>query len=459
MSIQSQHRTNSILPQSSMAKQTGFLQRKCASCDTHTIAGDICDDCKDTQGVLRRKSPNTSEQSGVPPIVYEVVNSSGQPLDKTTRDFFEPRFEHDFSHVPVSSAPPQLSQRSLTIGDPLDTYEHEADRFADAVMHKNGNENKNERQGEKFDLSNVRVHTSERAAASARAVNALAYTIGNNIVFGAGQFAPSTHSGQQLIAHELAHVFQQSGSAGKIRRKVNYLKPPDIVPTDPVTTVLDNPNLALTTPKINGQLLPQPVIKNKVLDFTAAAKIIFSAFNTGVTIDRKGGKTTCKAKEPEVNVSSQISILEKPKSKVWQGSAPGTRFKDKAPACENVSNVTVYIKGKSGGDATSVYEKVMANEMEHVEDLDKSSKKHFEPHIEFLNKFNAPISNDPKTAEKECQDAFNAYIGKKDSLMIQAFLSELAGQVSVRDKKGGSHDFKPDVIVDGKDCFRVNVKI
>jgi hypothetical protein len=457
MSIHSQHRTNSILPQSSMATQTEFLQRKCA-CGSHTIAGDKCDDCKNKKNVLQRKPSNISEHSEVPPIIHEVLNSSGQPLDTSTRAFFESRFVRSFTGVPVSSAPPQLSRSSLTIGESADVYEQEADRVADAVMQKNGNENKNEQQSEKFDLSGVRIHTGERAAASARAVNALAYTFGHNIVFGAGQFAPTTQSGRHLLAHELAHVVQQSGSAGKIRRKVNYIKP-DIVETDPVTTVLDNPNLALTTPKINGQLLPPPVIKNKVPDYTAAANIIFSGFNAGVTIDRKGGKTTCKAQEPEVNVSSQISILEKPKSKVWQGSAPGTRFKDKAPVCESVSNVTVYIKGKSGGDAKSVYEKVMANEMEHVDDLNKCSRKHFEPHIEFLNKFNTQISNDPKTEEKECQDAFNAYIGNKDSLMIQAFLSELSRLVSTRDKKGGSHDFKPDVVLDDKDCFRVVVKI
>ena len=59
------------------------------------------------------------------------------------------------------------------------------------------------------DLNPVRVHTGDRAAASARAVDARAYTVGSDIVFGANEYAPSTPSGQHLLAHELAHVAQQ----------------------------------------------------------------------------------------------------------------------------------------------------------------------------------------------------------------------------------------------------------
>jgi outer membrane protein OmpA-like peptidoglycan-associated protein len=89
----------------------------------------------------------------VPPIVHETIRSPGQPLDAETRAFMEPRFGHDFSKV--------------------------------------------------------RVHTDARAAESARSVNALAYTVGRDVVFGAGQYAPGRHSGRTLIAHELTHVVQQ----------------------------------------------------------------------------------------------------------------------------------------------------------------------------------------------------------------------------------------------------------
>ena len=135
---------------------SGILQRKCTTCGNHTVAGGKCEDCKDKKGVLQRKSSNNSEHSEVPPIVHEVLNSSGQPLDKTTRAFFEPRFGYDFSRV--------------------------------------------------------RVHIDAKAAESAQAVNALAYTVGRDVVFGNAMYMPDTIRGKQLLAHELTHVVQQSGA-------------------------------------------------------------------------------------------------------------------------------------------------------------------------------------------------------------------------------------------------------
>jgi hypothetical protein len=61
-----------------------------------------------------------------------------------------------------------------------------------------------------YDFSQVRVHTDDRAAESARAVSARAYTAGNHVVFGHGQFAPGRPGGDRLLAHELTHVTQQA---------------------------------------------------------------------------------------------------------------------------------------------------------------------------------------------------------------------------------------------------------
>jgi hypothetical protein len=63
------------------------------------------------------------------------------------------------------------------------------------------------------DFSRVRVHADAGAGQSSRMVNARAYTVGRDIVFGTGQYAPATEDGRNLIAHELAHVVQQGGEA------------------------------------------------------------------------------------------------------------------------------------------------------------------------------------------------------------------------------------------------------
>jgi hypothetical protein len=99
-----------------------------------------------------------SAPSAAPSLVEEAIASDrGRPLDAAARSFLESRFGRSFSAV--------------------------------------------------------RVHTDDRSAASTRAVNALAYTVGSHIVFAPGQYAPERPEGRKLIAHELAHVVQQDGLA------------------------------------------------------------------------------------------------------------------------------------------------------------------------------------------------------------------------------------------------------
>ena len=108
---------------------------------------------------VNRNEPGAQEKA--PPIVHKVLASPGQPLDPSTRDFFEPRFGHDFSRV--------------------------------------------------------RVHTDRQAAESVRAVGAVAYTVGSEIAFAEGRYRPRTPQGRRLLAHELAHVAGQRGAADPAR--------------------------------------------------------------------------------------------------------------------------------------------------------------------------------------------------------------------------------------------------
>jgi len=77
------------------------------------------------------------------------------------------------------------------------------------------------------DFSGVRVHTDSQAVESARAVNAQAYTVGEDIAFGSGQYVPSTPSGRTLIAHELTHVVQQGRSSRSGAAKLEIGHPTD----------------------------------------------------------------------------------------------------------------------------------------------------------------------------------------------------------------------------------------
>jgi len=77
------------------------------------------------------------------------------------------------------------------------------------------------------DLSGVRVHTGSEAGEAAAAVDAKAYTLGQNVFFGAGQYRPSTPAGQELLAHELVHTVQQSGGAVRQHKSTTVSSPGD----------------------------------------------------------------------------------------------------------------------------------------------------------------------------------------------------------------------------------------
>lgn len=133
----------------------GTLQRTCG-CKMKSGGGGKCEACQDKAPSLQRRGTDRTEPVAAPPIVHEVLRSPGQPLDSNARNFMEPRFGRDFSRV--------------------------------------------------------RVHTDAKAAQSSLAVNALAYTVGNNIVFGSNAYAPGSSGGLKLLAHELTHVVQQSAT-------------------------------------------------------------------------------------------------------------------------------------------------------------------------------------------------------------------------------------------------------
>src|SRR5215213_2938133 len=182
-----------------------ILQRKCA-CGTHTSAHQ-CDSCKAGAGYLQRMA---SEQGGcleVPPIVHEVLRSPGQPLDMPTRRTMETNF-HASGTAVSSLSSTRVAPSSLSINEPGDVHEQEADRVAGTVLA--GNTPPAAHSGH-YDFSHVRVHSDGQAAAAARAVHARAFTVGSTIVFGQGEYSPHTAGGQRLLAHELTHVMQQRG--------------------------------------------------------------------------------------------------------------------------------------------------------------------------------------------------------------------------------------------------------
>jgi hypothetical protein len=123
-----------------------------------------CAHCEEEEKNVHMKSgSNVSNGATVSPTVHDVINSPGQSLDAGTKNFMESRFSYDFGKV--------------------------------------------------------QIHNDSLAQQSSKEINALAYTHGNHVVLGSGQYQPNTDAGKQLLAHELTHVIQQKHEKSIQRKK------------------------------------------------------------------------------------------------------------------------------------------------------------------------------------------------------------------------------------------------
>jgi hypothetical protein len=174
----------------------------------------MCADCEaeDEAQMLQTKRATTSEPAAgyAPGAVYKTIGSSGQPLDAAARTYFEPRFGHDFSRV--------------------------------------------------------RIHSDSAAHEAAASVDAKAYTVGSDVVFAAGQYAPHSPDGKQLLAHELTHVVQQAGGKAPrlIQRQVFHPRHHPAKPVKPHRPVPAKAVFGCTTEDL---LIPEAVrCIDKMLD-------------------------------------------------------------------------------------------------------------------------------------------------------------------------------------------------
>jgi hypothetical protein len=177
------------------------LQRQCA-CGKYSRNGGECR--KKREMGLQRAAVNASPVNEVPPIVHEVLRSPSQPLDASTRAFTELRFGHEFSRV--------------------------------------------------------QVHTGAKAADSARRVDARAYTIGRDIIFGHEEYRLTSRGGLALLSHELVHVVQQTARAlsQAFPNSTRIGMPGDALEQDVNRFVATGVALASTAPTLAWQPTPSP---------------------------------------------------------------------------------------------------------------------------------------------------------------------------------------------------------
>ncbi|MBZ5523450.1 MAG: DUF4157 domain-containing protein [Acidobacteriia bacterium] len=266
-------------------------------------------------GLLQRGDQGSQagevEGSVAPPIVETELKSSGQPLDFRTRRFAERSLGGVSSSISGSASP----RSGLRIGAAGDHFEQEAERVAGSLGsgHALPALGRGNASGALCDFRNVRIHHGSRAADSAEAIQAAAYTAGNHIVFGRGRYAPDTVQGRRLLAHELTHVVQQGGMerSSSLARTVRRAPPagtaqPTAAPAQVTQPLYDQAMASMATkPGVNSTLLS--VLQKGKVGQTVAG--VHSASTTmQVSVPAPPGSTAGPTSTPAVRVVFDLEI-------------------------------------------------------------------------------------------------------------------------------------------------------
>ncbi len=222
-----------------------LLQRKCACGGTPGPAGE-CEDCRKKkrlglQTKLKVNEPGDTYEQEADRIADQVL---AMPSHSSARGN-PPRIQRYSGELigQTDAVPATVDQALASTGKPLEPALRQdmEQRFG-------------------YDFSQVQVHSDAAAEQSTHDVNAIAYTVGHSIVFGAGRFAPASYEGQRLLVHELAHVVQQNASAplrGAVIQRDAKKKDPkldalkaELVATFGLSAVTDTADAQWTIPQL-----------------------------------------------------------------------------------------------------------------------------------------------------------------------------------------------------------------
>lgn len=251
-------------------------EHKAAEAAEQAIAMMRGDDKEDHEDALARSADGAAPPVGDIDMRDIAALSGGSPLNAETRAYMEPRFGHNFGQV--------------------------------------------------------RVHTDEEAAASARSVRALAFTVGSDIVFATGQYSPGTRSGRRLLAHELTHVVQQTDSPAIAQRE-----------PDPQTSQTPAPASA-TPPALDTTLSPGSpyaglppelldTLRTSFVERTDANKNLDNAFWAGPTTSFEEALNRIST----LDIATLVEVYQRAKAvgiwtyihsirNVWTGTSRGFEF-------------------------------------------------------------------------------------------------------------------------------------
>ncbi len=231
------------------SKRAGLLlQRKCACGSLTASLTEECSECMSEKRLQGKVS----------------IGASSDPLEREA-DLVADQILKVPIHSAVSAVPPQIHRYAGRAGGQLDAVPSGVD---DVLASSGSPLNPALRQDMEHrfghDFSRVRIHSGAAAERSVEQVNAHAYTVGHDIMFAAGRFAPGTREGRRLIAHELTHVVQQRGLPTSVQRA------PTSGGTSPGLTISDidmkstDPDCEYQKGEVDKSRSPEGILQNDI---------------------------------------------------------------------------------------------------------------------------------------------------------------------------------------------------
>jgi hypothetical protein len=403
------HTTHAV-PEGNYGRSGGMrIQRKCSDCEEKIL-----------RQVDKQEDEDLSHgpQSGEPTVDYKLIppgkhavsgieGGGGQSLPPPVRGFFEARFGHDFSQV--------------------------------------------------------RLHADNHAAKRARGLNARAYTVGNDIYFGSGQYTPGTYSGDQLLAHELTHTIQQGGGTScavreaqsgvdaiplssapaGIQRKEEVLAP-DVTPASPLERLLNGDSDGLTTPFVNGVQISDT---GKLDD----------ALPTPTGYAPGSAANSCKVGKA-IDIKSQAKIIaaSAPGPKGWMANAPYATVQqvlgvNNADCAALKGNLNIRMVAKIGNKE---YAKLVRTaEGDHEKVVKDLHNKYLKPYHDLVN---SKVGSDKDL--KKCAEGLAKEFRDAEVPAINNWATDWTASIDKFDGPNGPHTSKASVAVTGK-CNEVVVTI
>jgi peptidoglycan hydrolase-like protein with peptidoglycan-binding domain len=210
---------------------------------------------------------------------------------------------------------------------------------------------------------------------------------------------------------------------------------------DPIPKVLSGTSSLLgeTLPKFNGT-----VVRTR----QQAINILGPIFINNIPLVYDTRSQVCKIDVSQINldVSADVQKLTVPSGK-WAGTYPGSLVRN----CGQNSTVNIEMDSPSG--AAAFEQRIAADEQEHVDDLNRIAKNHFDAFYTYL----AGISLPSTTGGSDCAALYTAEIGTKDSDMITAFLNDWQAAVALHDNAAGNHHHS--TITDNRNCNLVKITV